>query len=87
MRTLLCRYTFPYPWYAKMSQVWYTTYRATSSRRLADTTGAVRALAGVFWGAASLAPNTVDAFIERAMAAEVFRALSGAQALLIPMRF
>ena len=79
---------FPTPWYAKLSQVWYSTYRATSSRRLADTTGAVRALAGVFWGAASLAPNAVDAFIERAMAAVVFRALLfGAEALLIPMRF
>lgn len=46
------------------------TYRATSSLRLADTTGAVRARTGVFWGAASLAPKQVEAFIESAMIAK-----------------
>ena len=34
-------------WYMHMSQLWYKTYRATSSLRLADTAGAARALAGV----------------------------------------
>ena len=34
-------------WYMHMFQLWYKTYRATSSLRLADTAGAARALAGV----------------------------------------
>jgi len=56
----------------QLFQLWYRTHRATSSLRLADTTGAVRALTGVFWGAASLAPIAVDVFIERAMTAICF---------------
>ena len=57
-------------WYTQMFRLWYMTYRATSSLRLADTTGAVRARTGVFWGAASLAPKQLEAFIERAMIAK-----------------
>ena len=53
----------------QLFQLWYRTHRATSSLRLADTTGAVRALTGVLWGAASLAPIAMDVFIERAMTA------------------
>lgn len=56
-------------WYTQLFQFWYKTYRDTSSLRLADAAGAVRARAGVLWGAVSLAQDAVDAFIERAMAA------------------